>query len=161
MNFTDPCVFGDTISPDDIEQGQLGNCYFVSVLSSMAASPERVRSMFDTQEFNEAGIYLLKLYINGILTPVIVDDFVPCRDGRTAFANRKDGILWVSLVEKAWAKLHGTNARVEGGQSSIVMNHLSGLPTKQIVHKEVVDYDDYWEKLKFATKRQFKMIASA
>ena len=60
---------------------------------------------------------MLKFYVNGVLTPVIVDDHFPVKDGqaRMRFAYSKDEELWVSLLEKGWAKLHGSYARVEGG----------------------------------------------
>ena len=49
--FTDPTMFND-ISPDDINQGCLGNCYFLAVLSAMAEFPERIEAMFETKEVN-------------------------------------------------------------------------------------------------------------
>ena len=58
-------MFRDGIEPNDIEQGALGNCYFLAVLSSLAEYPERVRAMFVTKEINEAGIYMVNFIING------------------------------------------------------------------------------------------------
>ena len=36
--FTNPVMFDEGIDPGDVSQGQLGDCYFLAVLSSMAAS---------------------------------------------------------------------------------------------------------------------------
>jgi hypothetical protein len=45
----------------------------------MAEKPERVMARFYTKEINKAGIYLMSFFINGIETPVYVDDFLPVK----------------------------------------------------------------------------------
>ena len=77
--YEDPKVFDEDIDPDDINQGELRDCYFLSVLSSLAEFPENVKALIDTQEINSAGIYLLMFFVNGIPTPVIVDDYFPVK----------------------------------------------------------------------------------
>lgn len=75
--YKDCKVFSAGITPNDIKQGGLGNCYYLSVLSAMAEFPERIEACFHTKEPNSAGIYLMFLYVNGAVTPIIVDDYVP------------------------------------------------------------------------------------
>ena len=41
-------IFEDGVEPNDINQGQLGNCYFLAALSSLAEFPQRVKAMFVT-----------------------------------------------------------------------------------------------------------------
>ena len=84
----------------------------MSALSSLAEFPDQVKDLFVTRRVNPAGIYCMMFYINGIRTPVVVDDWLPCRNGRPAFARSRRGEeeLWVCLLEKAWAKLHGSFA---------------------------------------------------
>lgn len=84
----------------------------------MAEVPERVYSRFITKEINEAGIYLVTLFVNGFETPVILDDFFPVVYNRPAFCSSSDGEIWAMLLEKAWAKLHGSYMRTEGGQTA-------------------------------------------
>jgi hypothetical protein len=50
----------------------------LAVLSALAEKPERIKALFYNQEFNAAGCYLVYFYVNGIKTPVIVDDYFPC-----------------------------------------------------------------------------------
>lgn len=76
----------------------------------MAEEPARVIELFDTKEVNKAGIYMVTLYINGVETPVLIDDYLPTIYSKPCFASSNDGELWVSLLEKAWAKLHGSYA---------------------------------------------------
>ena len=75
--YKDCKVFSAGITPNDIKQGGLGNCYYLSVLSAMAEFPERIEACFHTKEPNSAGIYLMFLYVNGAVMPIIVDDYVP------------------------------------------------------------------------------------
>jgi len=135
--YDEPSIFCDGIEPNDIQQGALGDCYFLAVLSSMAEDPEDIKALFETKEINDAGIYLMFFFINGVKTPVIVDDHLPSRHGRPAFASSQDGEVWVSLLEKAWAKLHGTYARTEGGLPCFANSHLTGVPTETVRHKEL------------------------
>ena len=48
---------GEYISPSDIKQGSLGDCYFLSSLSCLAVIPERILKLFVTKKFNQNGIY--------------------------------------------------------------------------------------------------------
>ena len=109
---------------------------------------------------------MVKFYINGYLTPVIVDDTVPVKVGNyvdeaTAFAKRKNGILWVSLLEKAWAKLHGTYARAESGHSSVALSHLSGVPAREESHDKITDYDEWWTNFKNFERRKYICMSSS
>lgn len=40
------------------------------------------------------------------------------------------------IMEKAWAKLNGSYARVEGGHISTALSALNGLPSKTYWHKD-------------------------
>jgi calpain-15 len=123
----------------------LGDCYLLSALSSMAENPSSVADCFITKQTNSCGIYLLLLYINGVRTPVIVDDYLPCINGRLCFARSKGEELWVCLLEKAWAKLYGTYARIERGDPGFAMSHLTGNPAETVWHEKLKDNDKFWE----------------
>jgi len=93
---------------------------------------------------------MVRLFLNGQETPVIVDDFLPCgKNGQPAFATCRDGELWVSLLEKAWAKLHGTYARTEGGLPCFAANHIMGVPSESFHHDaEASKPDEFYQMLK-------------
>jgi len=55
----------------------LGDCYFLATLSALAEVPSRIESRFITKEANKCGIYAVTFFVNGIETPVIIDDFFP------------------------------------------------------------------------------------
>lgn len=85
--------------------------------------------MFTSHDINLQGIYMILMYVNGIRTPVIIDDYIPCKDGKPCFATSEDeNELWCFMLEKAWAKLYGSYRRMEGGDPSFAASHLSGSP---------------------------------
>lgn len=107
----------DGIHPNDIKQGYLGDCYLLAVMSAMCEFPEQIYDLLGTKEANSAGIYCIFIYINGVKKPVIIDDQFPVQKGQNspAFCSTYDGEIWPMLIEKAFAKLHGTFVRIEGG----------------------------------------------
>ncbi len=57
-----------------------------------------------------------------------MDDWIPCEGrGKPAFAtSRKGNELWVSILEKAYAKLHGSYEALEGGVVQDALVDLTG-----------------------------------
>lgn len=107
--------FGD-IEPTDIKQGALGNCYFLSAISVLTEHPKRIMRMFVSQKMNKQGVYGIRMYKNGERQTVIIDDHIPCdSDGEPCFSKANGNELWVMLLEKAWAKIHGSYERIIGG----------------------------------------------
>jgi len=130
----------------------------------MAEIPERIKSMFITKEINKSGIYLMTFWINGIETPVIVDDYFPCKNNQPCFSSSDTQEIWAMLLEKAWAKLYGTYARTEGGTPSFASVHLQGVPSWSITHADLKTTDErekFWYMIKSMDSRQFTMMASS
>ena len=94
---------------------------------------------------------------------VVVDDFLPVINGTTqlAFARSNKNELWVSLLEKGWAKLHKSYNATSGGIPDFAANHLSGVPSKAFRHEEHKDLNELWKILKSAGHRNFIIIASS
>lgn len=55
---------------------------------------------------------------------------------RLAFSQTKSEELWVSLLEKGWAKLHGSYSATSGGVPNFAASHLLGVPTKTLRHED-------------------------
>ena len=70
-------MYTDTFRLDDILQGALGDCYFLAGLASLTNQPERIASLLVTKEVNYTGIYQVQLFVNGLRTSIVVDDYVP------------------------------------------------------------------------------------
>ena len=70
----------------------------------------------------------------GEMKRVIVDDRLPLKDDNTpAFATSKDKReLWVSILEKAYAKFYGSYEAIEGGFVHIGLMNFTGGSGKKI-----------------------------
>jgi calpain-15 len=108
----------------NIVQGHCADSYFLSVLSIIANDRELLKKLFVTHSVNEVGIYAFNFYVNGKLKEVVIDDYIPCdpaNQNYPAFASsKKYGEIWVCLLEKAWAKLHGSYAAISIGTPELV-----------------------------------------
>jgi len=52
------------------------------------------------------------MYKNGEKIDIIIDNFIPCISHRPCFSRANGNELWVILLEKAYAKLHGNYNRI-------------------------------------------------
>lgn len=121
-------IFQGYIEPSDIKQGQIGDCYFLSSIAALAERPDRIRNMFLNDDANDYGVYGSVMYKNGIKMCVVIDDLIPCKGNKAAFARSNGPELWVVLLEKMWAKLHGCYDRIAGGLEYETIRDLSGAP---------------------------------
>jgi len=128
----DPTVFLPPIDANDIRQGSLGNCWFMSACSVLTQKPEALMGVFVTKEYNEQGVYGLRFFKNGQVANVTVDDWLPVQrraNGKldALFAKAKDSkSVWVMLIEKAFAKLHMAYQNIEGGWVDDALCDLAG-----------------------------------
>ncbi len=116
----------------------------------MAEFSERVKAIFITQEVNAAGCYALKFHINGEPEIVVVDDYFPWNSHRDNWAfsrSNNDQEIWVLLLEKAWAKIHGSYQRIEGGSTGEALPVLCGAPAIVNLHDELTDKDGFWNTI--------------
>lgn len=132
-------IFDREIEPNDIKQGSLGDCWFMCALSSLSERPDLVKRLFLTKQVNPEGIYKVRFCKGGIWVTVTIDDFFPCFPQSTPIFSRSQGNeLWVLLLEKAYAKLHGSYGLLRGGWACEGMIDLTGCPTESIdFNKEV------------------------
>ncbi|RDX80632.1 Calpain-type cysteine protease DEK1, partial [Mucuna pruriens] len=119
-----PCLFSGAPNPSD---GRLGDCWFLSAVAVLT-EVSRISEVIITPEYNEEGIYTVRFCVQGEWIPVVVDDWIPCElPGKPAFATSKKAYeLWVSILEKAYAKLHGSYEALEGGLVQDALVDLTG-----------------------------------
>jgi len=122
--------------PNDIVQGHLGSCWFVSMLSVVAERPYLMQNLLPRPALQRCGAHVACFYVHGQLTPVTVDDYfpvmVPPYVGTIWSSRGRHNQMWVPIVEKAYAKLHGSYAALSGGEPQDALSDLTGAPCKVI-----------------------------
>ncbi|CAK0876016.1 unnamed protein product, partial [Prorocentrum cordatum] len=131
-----PELFSDGVSPLDIKQGALGDCWFLAALAGLAEFKERVERIFGDQRYNEEGVYEIRCFKNGLPVTIIVDDLFPCSPltGKPCYSHA-DHELWVPVLEKAWAKLHGSYEQIEAGLPYRALMDMLGAAGKHFCFK--------------------------
>ncbi len=138
----------DDIESTDIQQGTLGICYLLSSLSALAEYPSRLTPIFLNKKCNKYGVYALKIYIKGIPTEIVVDDYFPCSHKTSAplFSQPKGPELWVLLAEKAWAKQFKNYTICEIGFMDEAFESLLGIPAARHVIA-IQETEEVWNNL--------------
>ena len=125
----DYTVFLNGSTIDDIVQGILGDCYFLSVLGSLCVYPDFFNKLFHIKEKTKEHVYGVYIYINGKWELVLVDDYFPYQGSRFkqfVFGSSCQNEIWVALLEKAWAKVNGCYAKIAcGGEPNEVFDVLT------------------------------------
>ncbi|GFT41652.1 calpain-B [Nephila pilipes] len=118
----EPKLLIDTISRHDIVQGVLADCWFLSSCAAVAQRPDLMRRVIAPYQplygMGYRGIVRFRFWRFGKWINVYVDDLLPTREGELLFSRCSDRReFWVALLEKAYAKLHGSYEALEGGQA--------------------------------------------
>lgn len=114
----------------DIEQGRLTDRWFVGAMALLAACrPDKLREIFLSSRYSVKGLYLLKLYkISHGFVYVHIDDRIPCDWSGCPLHSRchNTNVTWVMLLEKAYAKLHGSFIALRRGNYAYGLLDLTG-----------------------------------
>jgi hypothetical protein len=125
-------LYKNGVALRDVVQGHAGDCYLVSTLA--AAAKQRPALISNAITRKEDGSFIVRFYqrgADGLPAPVYVavDKELP-RDrwGSSHYAHgTANKELWVSVVEKAYAKWKGSYEKIgNGGNPAEVMEALTG-----------------------------------
>ena len=142
-------------SADDVRQGSVGDCWFVSVLAVLATRPSLVRMLLPQPSAAAAvGAHRVRLFIDGHWRELLLDDKFPCtvaQGHRLAYAKAagaEGDQLWVPLLEKAYARAHGSYSAISGGWMAEAMLDVTGCSCESVwFHEKGFDFQLTWARM--------------
>ena len=136
----------------DVVQGCLGSCWFLSAVAVVAMRGGLAERTFALAagEGATAGQLPVQLWKEGRWRRVTIDDRLPCdADGSLLYARSAEPTeLWVSLLEKAYAKAHGSYEALISGFSDYALRDLTGGAPQRLRFGGGGDEAALWQQLR-------------
>lgn len=138
-------IIGD-VDPSDISQGQVGNCWMLSGISSLAEFDGAIKKLFRKTKNREQmpregpNTYTVTLWDLKTWTEVDIeiDERLACApDGKLLGAKpSEDGELWVPYLEKALAVHCGGWDKIVGGQCTHAWSLMTGCKEQYMIQAD-------------------------
>ncbi|KAF9461870.1 hypothetical protein BDZ94DRAFT_1310221 [Collybia nuda] len=173
--FEQPRFFANGADSNDIIQGKLGDCWFLSALATISTAKGLVEKLCVARD-EQVGVYGFIFFRDNAWVNVVVDDLlytsVPKyeelsavekelyhedkaqfnrsarKGGKTLYFAKSGatGETWVPLIEKAYAKLHGDYVSLSGGKACEAVEDLTGGVSTVMRNKDIFDTDRFWNE---------------
>ena len=150
------------IEPSDVAQGALGDCWLLSAIAALSEFNGAIQAVFANRDVDPRGKYSIRLYDHAATPPrwvkITVDDRIPCDASgggraRPMFTAPSGDELWVMILEKAFAKLCGSYANLEGGHALWALHCMTG---DEVIKYSRDDKSGAWEALEMKPRKEPK-----
>jgi len=125
-----PCLFKNIAPEDVLGENSNANRWFLCACAVVAEYPAWIQTIFGrTTSLTPDAQYTVRLYHPGkrSFIKVVIDDFVPTKDGTPSFAGVTfEGEVWPALIEKAFAKLCSSYKNMQWGSVAYGLLYLCG-----------------------------------
>ena len=155
-------ILNEPLIENILQSYYLFDCYFISAVGSLCTLKSYISKLFHIKGRSKENAYGVYLFLNGKWKLVLLDDYIPCMNNNFeknlcfGYSLCKD--FWVSLLEKAWAKVNGSYIKIgSGGECYQVFDVLTEAYTEQIYidNPEYEERESIWEKLKEAINHKY------
>ena len=146
---------------DDVVQGELGDCYFLSTLAALSENPSNISNLVNTSGKGTDNKYESMIIIHGEPVHLIVDSFFPVANAsKIAFAgiNDKTNNIWPMILEKAWAKCNRSYEDIIPGNSADALEFLTPAPIDTYYHSPESG-NNLFNIIQEANKKKFIILA--
>ena len=132
----------------------------ISVLSSIAEYPERVKKMFKTQELNKEGIVAMEVFIKGRPEIITIDDRLPYGSRAPLFLRKtSDSAYWAHFAEKLFAKINVNYEHIGWGWMNEALYIFTGAPSVLLKPTSFTE-DQFWDLMKDSDENKYIMSAA-
>ena len=145
---------------DDVIQGELGDCYFLSSLATLAENPENIKNIIKNSKVSD-GVFEANIFIHGEPVKIIIDDSFPVANAsKIAFAgiNEKTGNIWPLILEKIWAKCNKSYEDIIPGNSADAFQFLTPAPYDTYYHTQEIS-PTLFKTIQDASKENYIILA--
>jgi len=174
--FDEPRFFDKGVAgSNDIIQGSLDDCWFLSALATVSTSPGLIEKLCVARD-EKVGVYGFIFFRTDAWVTVIIDDMLYTRvpkyeelrpveqelyhldkevynksarkGGKSLYFAKsgETGETWVPLIEKAYAKLHGNYSHISGGLECDATEDLTGGVSTVLQSKDILDPELFWKE---------------
>ncbi|CAN9502900.1 unnamed protein product [Ophioblennius macclurei] len=125
-------LFPENINSAHAKQGLLGDCWFLCACSFLLKNKQLLNKVLspDQPQWGDSrykGSFYFCFWQHGHWLEVTIDDRLPCINAALCFSRcHSPDAFWVALLEKAYAKLHGSYEQLWAGQVSEALVDLTG-----------------------------------
>ncbi|XP_019388392.1 PREDICTED: calpain-10 isoform X2 [Crocodylus porosus] len=127
-----PRLFSDNPQEFQVKQGVLGDCWFLCACAALQKSKYLLSKVIPpgqpswTDE-KYRGCFTCRIWQFGHWMEVTVDDRLPCLGGKLCFSQcQTEDVFWLPLLEKVYAKVHGSYEQLWAGQVADALVDLTG-----------------------------------
>lgn len=133
-------LFRSNVQPGCVDAGDLGDSWVMCSVAAVSEDPARLMGMFRHPEGKAAaqrehavGAYRVTFNKNGWWRSVLVDSYLPVSAGKLKYAKSAvdPAEIWPAILEKAYAKLHGSYAKICSGDPLHALQDMTGFSTSR------------------------------
>ena len=125
-----PNFIEGALSADDLDQGQLGDCWFIAGCAAVSLIPELINKVVPPNQecsgSNYAGIFHFRFWLYNKWTDVVIDDKLPVTQEKKLVycrSTESPNEFWAALLEKAYAKVALCYENLDGGCTTDSVSH--------------------------------------